>query len=1000
MSMRVLRASVRFCIVFLVCLLVCLLSTLSVPSQAQTALVAMERPFLFAYGTWDKRAKIENGVALLNVEGMTPKGGAGANLTLDLGGKTDTSPGLRVQVGPRNTLKTLKLMLNDTQGHSGTWYFTIPASGNLASVASVVIPVDGAPFSRPNEVGKTGMPDLGKIMQWQLMGDWGGDGPVDLRIEAILALPADATLLKAREGLAKKEAEARLQAERERIAARERYGKRTADSPEIQRVYAAAPDILALEIHTGKITPAKLSDYKPLPGDVKNDNGGKDRPHLVRDGKDLGMLVGPVGKESGLVTFEGFSGDPLLLAEADDVANYLVRSPDDPNYASGVAPRRVMRKSKADDWQQPIQGGVAVLHHIYLSLPQALKPGKTYTVSLGHLNTQQPTTSLKFEPTKVWSESIHVNQVGFRPDDPLKRAYLSLWRGNGGGHAFPARQAFHLIDVKTEKSVYSGTVGTAWPADRPEKMHSTRNFNGTDVAPIDFSDFKTPGQYRVEVEGIGVSFPFEIGPNVWERAFWVQMKGFYNQRSGVALGPPYTDFVRPICFKPGVNDCLPITQSSYNILDDQPGGLPKYDTGKPVPEAWGGYHDAGDWNPRRMDHMSTTTFWQLELLQLFPDYFASLKLNIPNDAPGPDLLKECLFELALFHRLQLPDGSCRYGIETDGDPNGGEVSWKQHMPAFVYGPDAYSSYLFAAVAARASQVLEAYDKSLAKTYRQDAVRAMQWAEADRAKRIANGTWNRLERWNLPGERNRAAICLYAATHDAHWHTVFLEDTPLKGTSLKSTETVPFHFYGNTKGRDAAFTYARLPEGLGDPEIRKRARQALIADADGSLEYQQNNAFGIASDDPGKPQFLGFYSNPHGAVSMVRAYTLTHDLKYRRGALQACLFPAGANPDNLVYTSGLGSNPIRPLNLDSLATGQKPPIGITPYGIVDLSRWSDNWIVWPLNYFLGKHTQPAALDWPTTESFFNVRFMPALDEFTMDQTMGPNAYVWGYLAAQH
>ena len=134
--------------------------------------------------------------------------------------------------------------------------------------------------------------------------------------------------------------------------------------------------------------------------------------------------------------------------------------------------------------------------------------------------------------------------------------------------------------------------------------------------------------------------------------------------------------------------------------------------------------------------MFTTTFYQLELLQLFPDYFKSLGLSIPNDAPGPDLLKECLFELDLFRRLQLPDGGCRFGIETNGDPGGGEVSWKQHMPGYVYAPDIFSSYLYAAIAARTSQVLETCDAKLAGTYRAGALGAMRWAEADRARRLA------------------------------------------------------------------------------------------------------------------------------------------------------------------------------------------------------------------------------------------------------------------------
>jgi len=954
-----------------------------------TSVISLDKPFTFSYLAWEGKARIANGEVQLDAAGLTPKGGAGVMANIELSGHEDDCLALKVRVGPHNTLKTLKLLLRDTTDHAGTWFFALPSPSDQAIL---VTPVDGAPLSHPNEAAKDAPPAPGHIIQWQMMGDWSGDGAVDVHVEAILAVKPNDEIRQARIALAAREKDARVQAEKDRQAARAQYGRPTADSPKLEAAYAAAPDVLALQIREGKLTPSKLTEYQPQPGDERN----KDH-HLIRNGKDLGLVIGPPGKESGLVTGEGYTGDPLLQMEADDAATYQVTSADDPAYATAATPIKVMRKSKADDWQQFTQVGVVVVHRIYLKLAHSLTPGRTYMVALGQVNADRSSVEFKFDPDTAWTEAVHASQVGFRPEDPIKQAFLSLWMGNGGACDFPPHLVFHLVDTRTRQRVYNGAVGTAWPADKPEKMTDTRNFNGTAVSPIDFSAFKTPGEYRVVVEGIGCSYPFTIGSKAWERAFQVQMKGFYNERSGIELGPPYTDFVRPVCWKPGVDDCLPITQSAYSIVDGNPnskGGLSQGDTGKPVPEAWGGYHDAGDWNPRRIDHMRTTTFWQLELLQLFPEYFSSLSLNVPNDAPGPDLLKECLFELDLFRRLQLPDGSCRFGIETDGDPFGGEVSWKQRMPGFVYAPDIYSSYVFASVAARAAQVLENYDRDLAKTYRERAIHAMQWAEADRARRKRAGAWDRLPNHNddVHQNRNLAAACLYALTRNPHWNEVFLEDTVLKA------DAVPV-FRGNQAGREAAFTYARLPQGLGEDTVKRNATRAIMADADGALAYQANNAFGIASVDPGKPHFIGFYSNPHGAVCLVRAHHLTGESKYLAGAIKACLFPAGANPNNLVYTSGLGTHFVKAMNLDAIATGQPPPIGLTPYGNVDLNRWHDDWIVWPITYFIGKHCQPAVFDWPTSEAYFDARFWPALCEFCIDQTMGSSAYVWGYLAAR-
>ena len=72
---------------------------------APPALVKMDQPFLFTYGTWDKKAVISGGVASLDADGMTPQGGGGVNQNLDLSPDADDSPALRVQVGPKNTLR-------------------------------------------------------------------------------------------------------------------------------------------------------------------------------------------------------------------------------------------------------------------------------------------------------------------------------------------------------------------------------------------------------------------------------------------------------------------------------------------------------------------------------------------------------------------------------------------------------------------------------------------------------------------------------------------------------------------------------------------------------------------------------------------------------------------------------------------------------------------------------------------------------------------------------
>ena len=234
--------------------------------------------------------------------------------------------------------------------------------------------------------------------------------------------------------------------------------------------------------------------------------------------------------------------------------------------------------------------------------------------------------------------------------------------------------------------------------------------------------------------------------------------------------------------------------------------------------------------------------------------------------------------------------------------------------------------------------------------------------------------------------------MYELTNDHHWHDIFLENTFLK-------DAAPNVFaWGEHVQRDAAFAYARLSDKLAAPDLKRKARQAVLSEADKALAYAAGNAFNLTTPDRGKPMFIGFYSTPD-AMETARAHYLTHDLKYLAGAIQACQFSAGCNPSNMTYTTGLGAHPVQhPLHLDSRRTGQPAPPGLTVYGNIDYSQWHDNFTTWPLTYYLNAICKPTPMDWPTTEAYFDIFLYPAQTEFTVDMWT-PNVFVWGYLAAR-
>ena len=757
--------------------------------------------------------------------------------------------------------------------------------------------------------------------------------------------------------------------------------RRGPDSPKVVAVSAVAPDVLEVEIQAGHVTPAHLSLYHQQPGDQRAPQGT--REILKRNGQEVGFLLGV--NHDHLETYEGFVGDELQSEYASWAGSFSIRGDADPDYASPKRPVAVFRKSKPNDWQQTSPQNMAMDQRIYLELPHSLKQGHWYTVGLGDLNAQPNSVTFVFDPSKLMSEAVHVSQVGFRPDDPFKRAYLSCWRGTGGGQTYSLPMSFRVVNAVSGKTVYRGAVKLGWPASQPEHMQREENFIKADVYWMDFTPVSTPGTYRVVVDGIGCSFDFPIRRDVWDGAFKIQMRGLVNERSGIELKPPYADYVRPADQMPNPGQL--VTESKFAMIDS-PNTWPelaKGDTGKPVKGAHGGYHDAGDWNPRRVTHMKVTMA-HLELLELFPRHFAALRLGLPDASNTPDVLQEALFELDLFRRLQKPDGGIPFGLETNGDPSYGDLSWLTTMHLYEFAPDSFGSWTYAGVAAQAARLLESYDPAKAKLYRESAVRAMRWAEAHYPEERSKLTWDNID------ARNLAAVELYWLTGDTHWHQVFLENT------LLTTPHPNLFQWGKAVQRDAAFVYARLPKGLGDPALKENAKDGLVAMAQKCLTYGNGNAFNITNCDKGRPFLGGFYSE-EDASDLCRAHFLIGKPEYLAGLVRACGFPTGANPEDMTFTSGLGLNPVKhPLHLDSRGTGQPAPKGLTVYGPIDFVLFHDPGTIWPMTYYLNRLCVPPSSDWPIPEAYFDIFLYPMINEFTVDNWAG-NVYAWGYLAGR-
>ena len=183
----------------------------------------------------------------------------------------------------------------------------------------------------------------------------------------------------------------------------------------------------------------------------------------------------------------------------------------------------------------------------------------------------------------------------------------------------PTACSSNCSTTRRASAVFAGPVQLLVSADAKESFKAGRNYSKTDVLGMDFSAFTRPGRYRVCVEGIGCSYPFEIADDVWTRAFQLSMKGLLHHRSGIELGPPFTDYRRPRTMHPA--DGVQVFASAGAEIEG--GGqdgifkmLAEKRTDRLLPEAWGGHMDAGDWD-RNSRHPAA--MWLLvDLYELFP----------------------------------------------------------------------------------------------------------------------------------------------------------------------------------------------------------------------------------------------------------------------------------------------------------------------------------------------------------------------------------------------
>ena len=750
---------------------------------------------------------------------------------------------------------------------------------------------------------------------------------------------------------------------------------------EIRGLSVVAENILMLTVQQGEVTDGVQIPYVVQPGEtLEQDRDIPSLVYIVKDGKRIGVKVEDRQKGAQRFPFERLIGENLNTMAADDPDTYQL---------NGVHPVRVYRKTKPNNMADP-DGGYTFLHRIYLVFDATFVSGEPLRLQIKHGVLDRDQETKLFDPAALMSEAIHVSQVGYRADDPGKKAYLSQWMGLGGGVSYERIRRFYLLNERNER-IYQGSVSLNHTGEVVPIGHADIS-SLCPVYEMDFSDFCEEGAFRVMIPELGCSLPFPIGEeSTWLSGFRASMNALYCQRSGIVTGKPYSDFERPRCYHPDDGQIVYQSRCSlfasgnglncYGTDTNNFGNLLRGATNEKVENAWGGYFDACDWD-RRIQHLKASKLG-MELFLMFPGFFDKLSLSIPESGNGiPDILNEALWNLAFYKRLQLPDGGIRGGIEQEEHPILGQCGWQDAWKAYAYAPDFWSSYYYASAAARMAYCLRTIRPDLAGEYRASAEKAFVWAENAYAEGLEKEghKWTRRAHAGARQERENAACDLFRLTLNPEYERVYL--------SIRTE--------GN---HDAAFVYATLPNGVGDEGIKRACMESIVKTAETALANGNRLPYRLTSENMSTERVTGwarFCTVPRN-TQLIRAHFLTGERKYLEGAIAAANFAAGANPDNLCYTTGVGQRSLEHiLHHDSRMTGQKPPVGITVGGPQNFN-YPDEALPRLLR---ADFLYPGAYVWPSFEGYLDIYRHPCVTEYTVQENIGPNAYQWGYFAARN
>lgn len=712
-------------------------------------------------------------------------------------------------------------------------------------------------------------------------------------------------------------------------------------------------------------------------------------------------------------------GAELNTAAATTNNSYTITSEEDPTFGlTGLIPTDIYRKTKlaamtVRSWsvaENDYVYEVGMDHNVYLKLPSSLQQGKTYTIEInGTTNSDQLTYTFTYDIFTMRSEAVKVNVVGYTQSVSVKAADLYMWMGSDGDangsitrdySSFVGNKVY-VYNVDTQEATEVSSV-SFWKSKATESRHGQKVLN-SDVWNIDFTDFNTPGTYRLAVEGVGCSDDFVIDNEVYRDPFAISLQGFFYMRIGqdnlnmnpVPRRPLWIPGTSPASTTVYMTSVSPY-ESSWDAICS---GCDRWDVkggtwesfkrpGNPTnPNAYGGHSDALDWD-RHLGHVSIIYDMLLPYI-VTNGALSDDDVGIAESGNGiPDLLDEAQNEVDFWLRLRDFDGGYSHGIN---NPDANNILYQ----AAGTGVAAWANAANAAMLSNAYQI--AGKTTLMEVYRDSAMAAYTFAsnladqQLDKEQNVGFNNMSGLD------FKLTAAAFLYNVTGDTKY-----EDDLSDGSKITNgTSTV------NLADVYAIAGYLFTPQLVNYTTLQTNMKASIVAQAlSKEVAMSSLRPSRRASDND-----IGWMQTEIGVHRSIVAHAVL-DEGADRLAIEKALFleadySLGRNPQSRIFMTTASTSLENERSVENAFTsgwddgtpGVHP--GHTPYmnpfdwGGLKMGR--PQWMTaqcYP-NAFTGAQNT-GGMNWPMAELYFNTRYVYAHCEFTPQQTMRGKTALYGYL----